>query len=68
MVTGEQGVGTNDKQIQTQSECVSECNFLKLTTRLLIQKKIGKLGNTSATYNEGSGCLRTLTQNRGMQT
>jgi hypothetical protein len=27
-----------------------------------------KLGDTSARYNEVTGCLMTLTQNRGMQT
>jgi hypothetical protein len=26
-VTGEQGVGADDKQIWTQRECVSECNL-----------------------------------------
>jgi hypothetical protein len=34
--------------------------------KLFIQKKIGKLDDTSARYNEVTGCLMTLTQNRGM--
>jgi hypothetical protein len=67
-VTVKQGVGTDDKQTQTQGSVVSGCNFLKASIRVLIQKKIGKLGDTSAKYNEGTGCLMTLTQNRGMQT
>ena len=45
----------------------SECN-VKLNIKPFIQKKIGKLGDTSARYNEVTGCLMTLTQNRGMQT
>jgi hypothetical protein len=49
-------------------ECaVSECN-VKSSIILFIQKKIGKLGDTLARYNEVTGCLMTLTHNRGMQT
>ena len=40
--------------------------ILNMSIRLLIQKKIEKLGDTSARYNEVTGCLMTLTQNRGM--
>jgi hypothetical protein len=29
LVTGEQGVGADDKQTRTQRECVSECNASK---------------------------------------
>ena len=29
LVTGKQGVGADDKQTQTQRECISECNFSK---------------------------------------
>jgi hypothetical protein len=66
--TGGQRSARNDKQIRGTRECaVSECN-VKLSIKLFIQKKIGKLGDTSARYNEITGCLMTLTQNRGMQT
>ena len=34
--------------------------FVKLSIKLFIQKKIGKLGDTSARYNEVTGCLMTL--------
>jgi hypothetical protein len=30
-ITGEQGVGMDDKQTGTQRECISECNFSKQT-------------------------------------
>jgi hypothetical protein len=34
-VTGEQGVGSDDKQTWTHRECVSECNFVKVSIRYL---------------------------------
>jgi hypothetical protein len=48
LVTVKQGVGADDKKLRTQRECVSECNLLKASIRVLIQKKIRKLGDTSA--------------------
>jgi hypothetical protein len=49
-------------------ECGESEYNVKLSITRFIQKKIGKLGDTSARYNEVTGYLMTLTQNRGMQT
>jgi hypothetical protein len=44
LVTGEQGVGTDDKQIRTQGECVSECIFPKQAPDFEYRRKTRKLG------------------------
>jgi hypothetical protein len=62
---GENGV-TNSQDTRECDE--SECNLSNRASNCFIQKKIGKLGDTSARYNEVTGCLMTLTQNRGTQT
>jgi hypothetical protein len=61
---GENGV-TNRQDTRDCAE--SECN-VKLSIRLFIQKKIGKVGDTLARYNEVTGCLMTHTQNRNANT
>jgi hypothetical protein len=69
-IRGESGVGDEKGVINKDDtrECAeSECN-VKLSIKLFIQKKIGKLGDISARYNEVTRCLMTLTQNRGIQT
>jgi hypothetical protein len=35
-----------------KESAVSECNFLQTSIRFLIQKRIEKLGDTSARYSE----------------
>jgi hypothetical protein len=47
-------------------ECAgSECNFVKLSIKLFIQKKIGKLGDTPARYNEVNGFLHKTEERTG---